>query len=338
MSVYRDTRHVGRWTAKFVLDGKQHIKRNLPTRQAAQRWETEERRRLKDPNPETDSISFVSLADRYLDHCSARMQHNTVRYKATHFARFLAWLNGDHQAGDIQRSQASDYILGVASVAGNKQANRALRDLHALYSWGMDHDHVAKNPFHGIAKFPEEPFLKYVPPSRDIEAVILAADHDETDLLETLYYTGARISEILKATWDEVNFEKSTLVLRTRKRRGGQLQSDTIPIPEALCKTLKGRFDRNGRASGMLFSIGNYHKRHLMHRLCDRAGVPHFGYHAIRHHVASIVMDSGKATLRQIQQFLRHRRPTTTEAYLQDVTRDQREIVEILEKERAKNG
>ncbi len=46
--------------------------------------------------------------------------------------------------------------------------------------------------------------------------------------------------------------------------------------------------------------------------------------------VASIINDSGKATLGQIQQFLRHRRQATTEIYLHEFTRDQTEVASIL--------
>ena len=70
-------------------------------------------------------------------------------------------------------------------------------------------------------------------------------------------------------------------------------------------------------------------KRDLLRTLCERAGVKPFGFHAIRHHVASILSDSGKATLSQIQQFLRHRRPTTTETYLHTISRDLEELTKI---------
>ena len=68
-----------------------------------------------------------------------------------------------------------------------------------------------------------------------------------------------------------------------------------------------------------------------MSRLCNRANVKPFGFHAIRHRVAAILLDSGKATLGQIQEFLRHQRKTTTEAYLKSLDRSSSEVAQILD-------
>jgi integrase len=72
-------------------------------------------------------------------------------------------------------------------------------------------------------------------------------------------------------------------------------------------------------------------KRDLMRTLCERAKVKTFGFHAVRHHVASILADTGKATLGQIQRFLRHRRQATKENYLHELSRDQREVADLLD-------
>ena len=56
-----------------------------------------------------------------------------------------------------------------------------------------------------------------------------------------------------------------------------------------------------------------------------------FGFHAIRHHVASVFNDSGKASMKQIQVLLRHRRQSTTEIYLHTIGQGVRDAVEILD-------
>jgi len=54
----------------------------------------------------------------------------------------------------------------------------------------------------------------------------------------------------------------------------------------------------------------------LVERLCKRAGVKEFGFHAIRHLTASIMYREGQPVA-VIQAVLRHKSPQTTTRYLQ---------------------
>ncbi len=70
-----------------------------------------------------------------------------------------------------------------------------------------------------------------------------------------------------------------------------------------------------------------------MKNLCQKASVKPFGFHAIRHHVASVINDSGKASMKQIQVLLRHRRQSTTEIYLHSIGEGIRQAILILDEQ-----
>jgi integrase len=69
-----------------------------------------------------------------------------------------------------------------------------------------------------------------VPPVEDIKAVILAADQDEQDFIETVFHTGARSGELLRLTWEDINFDVGTIRLWTRKRQGGSLEANLLDL------------------------------------------------------------------------------------------------------------
>lgn len=89
-----------------------------------------------------------------------------------------------------------------------------------------------------MRQFPEEEFVKYVPPASDIGKVFDSADEWEKDLLLLLLSTGARISEILNLKWTDVT--NDSIILWTRKRKNGSRQPRTIPIGD----NLKGLFTK----------------------------------------------------------------------------------------------
>jgi len=83
--------------------------------------------------------------------------------------------------------------------------------------------------------------------------------------------------------------------------------------------------------TGRKFSRNTNSIQKLMARLCARAQVKYFTFHAIRHYIASIASDTMKATPRQIQKFLGHKRLTTTEKYLHDLEAGVPEIGDFLQ-------
>jgi len=222
---------------------------------------------------------------------------------------------------------------------GNKVANRDLKEFKALFTWANAQTIIQHNPVINLNPYPEEENLRYIPPVEDIDRVILVATDFELDFIQTVYHTLGRLSEVLPLGWKDINFEKRTAKLRTRKRKGGQIQSDLVPMSETLFRCLKRRWHDRDKSSPYVFTKpggGIYKKddkfiREMMEKLCKKAGVKKFGFHAIRHHVAMILEDSGKATLREIQKMLRHQRPTTTDNSLRGLSPEMKRVASILD-------
>jgi integrase len=72
-------------------------------------------------------------------------------------------------------------------------------------------------------------------------------------------------------------------------------------------------------------------RQELIKNLCDKAGVRHFRFHALRHAGASI-MDSQNVPIGAIQRILGHENRTTTEIYLHSICETEREAISAYER------
>ena len=357
-----------------MVDGGIYKKEGFSTKSEAAEWEENERYRIKhpeQPTPEMIPLTFAKVSNEYLSTYSSDFhQKNTFRQKVFVFRTFITFFQEDPAIEELTPSDFTKYLKArkdandLAALdndrltkeqkefleeysflvrrkgsEGNKVANRDLKEFKALFAWANRQTIIQHNPVINLEPYPEEETPRYIPPVEDIDRVILAATDWELDFIQTLYHTLGRLSEILRLTWKDVNLAKRTVMLRTRKRKGGQIQSDLVPMSETLYSCLKKRWNERDKSSPYVFTKpggGIYTKndkpiKEMMDKLCRKAGVRKFGFHAIRHHVAMILEDSGKATLREIQKMLRHKRPTTTDNYLKGLSPAMKRVASILD-------
>lgn len=124
-------------------------------------------------------------------------------------------------------------------------------------------------------------------------------------------FSGLRRGEMLKLTWDDVDFDRGLITLRDPK--GGK--TTTIPVsPQALeaLRSLKAR-------SSLVFPGKNGGQRADFkgpwQRIRKEAGLPeNFRFHGLRHHFASALVSAG-VDLLVVQRLLTHKDFRTTGRY-----------------------
>lgn len=339
MSVWKNKKRKT-WVAKFKFQGRQYKKEGFKTRSRALEWEVQKRKELKNPSePEPIRLTFSQVSTMYLEDCEARFQKNTWRQKAFVYRNLLSFVNEDPPADSITKQTFREYLVNRRAKKGNCAANRDLKEFKALYNWCIRYELLLQNPCINITNYLENPKDRYVPPEEDIKKVIMAADPDDMDLIQILYFTAGRISEVLNLKWKDINLEHNWIRLWTRKRRGGELQEDKLPMMGNLYRIIEHRWNNRNKSTPYVFhnedgSKYTYHQKgHIMEKVCEKAYVKHFGFHAIRHHVASILADSGKTSLSQIQKMLRHKRITTTDNYIKTLDPELKQVAEVLDKQ-----
>ena len=177
--------------------------------------------------------------------------------------------------------------------------------------------------FLACQRYAEIQVPRYIPPEEDFWKVYEAAPEREKAMLTCFLNLAARKGELLKLTWQDVDFERGTVVLTTRKTRTGTVKRDEMPMNEEVRATMLWLWQyRQGKGNHVFTCpvepyIGQPYKTaaHVMKRLCSKAKVKPFGFHAIRHLAATILAQEGKS-LFAIQHALRHEKQTTTDRYL----------------------
>ena len=153
----------------------------------------------------------------------------------------------------------------------------------------------------------------------------------------------ARVSEINRLTWEDIDFNNRQVILYTRKKKGGHLTPRKIPMTLKLYEVLYHRHESRDNGKPWVFwhrywstkeqswKEGPYEDRkRFMRTLCRKAEVRYFRFHALRHAGASI-MENSNIPGGVIQKVLGHESRTTTEIYLHNLGGIEREAMAIYE-------
>jgi integrase len=162
--------------------------------------------------------------------------------------------------------------------------------------------------------------------------VYAVAEGQDKVMLLAFLHLGARRGELFRMEWVDVDWANSRIRLWTRKRKDGAYEYDWLPMTKELRASLRLWWEtRPVKDKPHVFlcldktaftreHFGRAFKYRLrfMKRLCVKAKVVPFGFHAIRHLTASTLFNKGY-DVGIIQSILRHKSPSTTERYLKSI-------------------
>lgn len=328
----------GKYKAVRMIGGIRRT-RTFDTKAEARKWEAEQSAELW-MRQERPILTALSAATEYLKDVEARMVRKTLIEKQTVFRLLFATLAPQTPMEEITAKDAARFLNRQNESRGGNAANGDRKNLAAWWTWAQDALGVeAANPFHKVRRFGEVRTERHVPTVEDMETLLKNETGEIHTFLLTLLHTAARVGELFRLRWSDLDFEHRTVRLGTRKRKGGSLEHDKVPMTEALRVELKAH--KEGARSVFVFCRADgqpYTQRiHLMERLCRRHGVQEFGFHGIRHLTASM-LDAAGVELATIQAILRHKSATTTAKYLHSLRGTRVELDHVFEGEKKAPG
>jgi len=264
---------------------------------------------------------------------------HTVRLRESAVGAFIRWADERSLTDPTQLSRAvlegyQRHLHHYRKANGEPlsfatQATR-LNPLRAFFKWMARERRILYNPATELV-LPKPPrqLPKALLSVVQVEAVIHAPDVStpmglrNRAILETLYSTAIRRSELTALKLYEVDLDRGTLMVRLGKGRRDRL----IPIGERACAWIR-RYLEEVRpllaiAEDATLFLTDYGEPFERHRLSDmvakymrHAGLTHGSCHALRHACATHMLENG-ADIRFIQVLLGHSELSTTQIYTQ---------------------
>ena len=309
---------------------------------AALRWEDKTRESIREslesgePTTPTGSLTLHDWATAYLDDQKARVSGKTYEEKRFALKLLIAHFGDKTQVKNFGKPEALNFLRKQKEERSANAANKDRKNLATAWNWARDFLHGMPdshpNPFLAVRKFPTQKTPRYVPPAEDFWAVMDQAEGQDKLMLMAFLHLAARKSEIFGLRKSDVQLEMGRVRLWTKKRQGGEMEGDWLPMTNELKRELSKWLNNHPYPwSEYVFvqlydSPSGWHKpghpfkerQRFMKNLCAKANVREFGLHAIRHFSAATLYRAGYK-IWFIQRILRHKHPRTTETYLESL-------------------
>lgn len=266
----------------------------------------------------------LSMVESYLDRLETQRGYSphtieAYRRDLAHFVGFLS-TEGIDAFSTVDRPLLRRYLTALDKHGfARRSIARKSSAIRAFFEDAVRRHLLAQNPAAGLTRprLPER--LPRALPQRQVSSLLdslpAASPKDLRDraILELLYSTGIRVSELAALTIDSLGTD-----LLTVSGKGGRMRSIPVgrPAQEAVARWLEeGRRNMAGPEAGSWLFVGE-RGRHLDERGVRRvvrtraATFPH----ALRHSFATHLLEGG-ADLRVVQELLGHRDLATTQLY-----------------------
>ena len=282
----------------------------------------------------------------YLKYCEKqkKLSHHTLKAYEIDLRQYLKF----KKSVGIEKSDLIEYVQHLHECYKPKTVRRKIAALKAFVHYLYYYDIIDNNPFDKIDTTFKEPLTlpRTIPESIIRSLLITSYDNIQnakteyhrrteirnTALLELLFATGARISEICSLKTYNINLVTQTVRIfgKGSKERIIQIENEEVL---AILKLYKSTFSEYIKPDGFFF-LNNRKRRFseqsvriVLLRLEKQIGSEiHITPHMFRHSVATLLLEED-VDIRYIQKILGHSSITTTQIYTHVTSSKQKEIL-----------
>jgi integrase len=304
----------------------------VQARKLAAEWKraiAEGRDPLKEREEKRTAPTVKELAERYLEEEGPRQRPGTLAENKALAAAYVVPVLGNLQVAAVEEADIQRLVDRITAQGKPVRANRVHSLVRRLFNqaqkWGMRAK--GDNPAQGVQRNIEhgrERFLN----RKELGALDEALDRYQTRkpvavaAIRTLLLTGARLSEVCLATWDQFDLTEGIWVKPPKSTK--QKRVHRIPLSpqvlEILCRRHAEREQSRvvplrRRDEDLVFGYAAADKTEKAWRVIRAsAGLDDVRLHDLRHSYASLLVQAG-LSLPIIGRLLGHSQPQTTNRY-----------------------
>ena len=198
--------------------------------------------------------------------------------------------------------------------------NRKITSIRMFLSWAVDNDYFNQNQIKSVKnlkvekKLPNVLTASYI--NRLLDSLSESSEKDLRDkaILELMYSSGLRVSEVSNLTLNSINKNNSIRVLgKGSKERVLPMTKRAYVSTKKYIETSRPKFENDKSKNYLFLGVrgGQLSDREIRRIVKFRTGTfPH----SIRHTFATHLLEGG-ADLRIVQELLGHNDPSTTQIY-----------------------
>ncbi|HJT17785.1 MAG TPA: site-specific tyrosine recombinase XerD [Thermoanaerobaculia bacterium] len=265
----------------------------------------------------------------YLDYLAVEkgLAKNSLSSYATDLRKFSDWLD-DRPLDKVQRQDIIRYFQSLRSAGiSARSVARALAALRGFFRFLVREKHLEHDPAENVENPKLWSTLPHSLTSSEVEALLAAPDRKTSDglrdaaMLELLYATGLRVSELIRVKLDDIVLDAG--FLRTfgkgSKERIVPFGDSARDAITAYLERARPEFNKRNDAHLFLTKRSRPMSRQTFWmkvvRYARQAGIQsHISPHVLRHSFATHLLENG-ADLRSVQMMLGHSDISTTQIY-----------------------
>ncbi len=293
--------------------------------------------------------NLQKYVDNYLKYCQMqkRLDEKTLRAYRTDLAQFCKYTQSADVLG-ITPEILENFFADLHQRYKPKTVKRKIASLKALFHYFEYKDLVIQNPFNKVRiKFREPVLLPKTIPLYHVET-FLSTLYQQTStaktayqrrnalrdcaVIELLFATGMRISELCSLHTDDLNLQDRTILIYGKGSKERKVQIGNDDVISAL-KKYQNDFEKEIQNCGYFFAnqkgrrLSEQSVRRMINKYTSLAAIDlHITPHMFRHTFATSLLEAD-VDIRYIQEILGHSSITVTEIYTHVAMSKQRDIL-----------